>query len=78
MEWRATLRPEMVELKNWPSVQTQHFVSKRLWHERFYEHIIRNEIDLRETIEYIAMNPVKRGYVSKPFRSQDSICWTDE
>jgi REP element-mobilizing transposase RayT len=66
MDWRATLRPEMVALKNWPNVKAQHFVTKRLWHQRFHEHVIRNEADLRETIEYIAMNPVKRGYVSKP------------
>jgi len=25
-----------------------------------------NDADLRETLEYIAYNPVKRGYVSKP------------
>jgi len=65
-EGRATLRPEMVELRNWPNVTAQHFISKRLWHQRFHEHIIRNPADLRETVEYIAMNPVKRGYVSKP------------
>jgi len=67
VDWRAALRPEAVELKRWPNLKTEHFISKRLWHTRFYEHIIRNEFDLRETIEYIAMNPVKRGYVSKPY-----------
>ena len=66
MDWRATVRPEMVELRNWPNIKPQHFVTRRLWHQRFHEHVIRNEADLRETIEYIAMNPVKRGYVSKP------------
>jgi REP element-mobilizing transposase RayT len=43
------------------------FLTKRLWHRSFHEHIIRNEMDLRETLEYIARNPVKRGYVSKPY-----------
>jgi REP element-mobilizing transposase RayT len=66
MDWRASLRPEVVQLKNWPNLQPQHFISKRLWHQRFHEHVIRNESDLRETIEYIAMNPVKRGYVQRP------------
>lgn len=28
--------------------------------------VIRNDADLRETIEHIAQNPVKRGYASKP------------
>jgi REP element-mobilizing transposase RayT len=66
MEWRASLLPEAVAIKNWPNVKPEMFLTKRLWHRSFHEHIIRNEIDLRETLEYIAMNPVKRGYVSKP------------
>jgi REP element-mobilizing transposase RayT len=66
IEWRATLRPEAIKLKKWPKVRTEFFLAKRLWQTRFHEHIIRNDADLRETIEYIAMNPVKRGYVSRP------------
>ena len=66
MEWRAVLRPEAVELRNWPSVKPGHFLGKHLWHTKFNDHVIRNDADLTETIEYIAMNPVKRGYVSKP------------
>ena len=66
MEWRAVLRPEAVVLKNWPAVHPEHFLGKHLWHTKFNDHIIRNDADLRETIEYIALNPVKRGYVSKP------------
>lgn len=66
MEWRAALRPEALEMKNWPQVRPEHFLSKHLWHTRFNDHIIRNDADLRETIEYIAVNPVKRGYVSRP------------
>ena len=64
--WRAALRPEAMEMKNWPRVVPEHFLSKQLWHTKFNDHIIRNDADLRETIEYIAQNPVKRGYVSKP------------
>jgi REP element-mobilizing transposase RayT len=66
IEWRAYLRPEVVELKKWPRVKPQHFLEKTLWQSSFYEHIIRNEIDLKETLEYIAFNPVQRGYVSRP------------
>ena len=66
MEWRATLRPEAIALKNWPNVRPEHFLSKRLWHSSFNDHVIRNGDDLRETIDYIALNPVKRGYVSSP------------
>jgi REP element-mobilizing transposase RayT len=66
IEWRAYLRPEVVELKKWPNIKSHHFLDKTLWQSSFYEHIIRNEMDLKETLEYIAFNPVKRGYVSKP------------
>ena len=66
MEWRAALRPEAMEMTNWPRVVPEHFLGKQLWHTKFNDHIIRNDADLRETIEYIAQNPVKRGYVSKP------------
>jgi REP element-mobilizing transposase RayT len=60
-----TLRPEVVELKNWPSVQPEHFRKKQLWQTRFFDHVIRNDNDLRENLNYIAMNPVKAGYVSR-------------
>jgi REP element-mobilizing transposase RayT len=65
-EWRAALRPEVVQLEKWPRVKTQHFLSKQLWHRSFHDHVIRNEQDLRETLEYVLLNPVKRGYVPKP------------
>jgi len=61
MDWRATLRPEMVDLKNWPNVQPGHFLKKRLWQTRLYDHVIRNDVDLRENIDYIVMNPVREG-----------------
>jgi len=66
MEWRATIRPEVIELKNWPNVTTDMFLSKQLWQDSMYDHVIRNDADLRETLEYIARNPVKRGYVKVP------------
>lgn len=66
MDWRATLRPEVVELKNWPNVKPGHFMKKRLWQTRFYDHVIRNEFDLEENIDYIVMNPVREGYVTYP------------
>jgi REP element-mobilizing transposase RayT len=63
----ATLRPEVVELKNWPCVQPEAFLKKHLWQARFFDHVIRNDKDLRENLNYIAMNPVKAGYVSQPW-----------
>jgi len=66
MDWRATLRPEVVELKNWPKVKPELFLKKRLWQTRIWDHVIRNDFDLQENIDYIAMNPVREGYVAYP------------
>ena len=56
----------MVALKNWPAVKPEHFLKKRLWQARFFDHVIRNDADLEENIDYIALNPVRAGYVSQP------------
>jgi REP element-mobilizing transposase RayT len=67
IDGRATLRPEVVELKNWPSVRPELFLKKHLWQSKFFDHVIRNDKDLQENLEYIAMNPVQAGYVSQPY-----------
>jgi putative transposase len=38
----------------------------KLWHARFWDHIIRNEQDLENHIHCIHQNPVKHGYVNYP------------
>jgi len=37
-----------------------------VWQRRFWEHLIRDESDLTNHIEYIHFNPVKHGLVSSP------------
>lgn len=37
-----------------------------LWQPRFFDHILRDEEDLRRHLDYIHFNPVKHGYVSDP------------
>ena len=37
-----------------------------IWQRRYYEHTIRNHIDLNFHLDYIHYNPVKHGYVEKP------------
>jgi len=66
LDWRVTVRPEVVELKNWPNLNAEHFRQKRLWQTRFFDHVIRNDFDLRANLDYLAMNPVRRGYVTHP------------
>jgi len=67
LNWHMTLRPEVVELKNWPTVRPESFLKKHLWQARFFDHVIRNDKDLRENLDYIAMNPVRAGHVSQPW-----------
>jgi REP element-mobilizing transposase RayT len=67
IDGRAILRPETVELRNWPSIRPEMFLKKQLWQSNFFDHIIRNDKDLRENLEYMAMNPVKAGYVTRAY-----------
>lgn len=36
------------------------------WQKKFWEHLIRDERDLRNHVEYIHYNPVKHGLVQSP------------
>jgi putative transposase len=36
-----------------------------LWQRRFWEHCIRDELDLQRHLDYIHWNPVKHGYVNR-------------
>lgn len=38
-----------------------------IWQSRFWDHIIRDQIDMNNHIDYIHYNPVKHGYVMSPF-----------
>ena len=38
-----------------------------LWQRRFWDHVIRNRKDLNRHIDYVHYNPVKHGYVARPF-----------
>ena len=49
----------------------------KFWQRRFYDHIIRDEIDLHHHLDYIHYNPVKHGLVNKPEDWQHSsfLAW---
>lgn len=36
-----------------------------VWQRRFWEHQIRNDIDLAHHVDYVHINPVKHGYVER-------------
>lgn len=65
--WHATLRPEAAQLRNWPAIQPRLFLNKHLWQPGFFDHVIRNEKDFNENLNYIAFNSVRAGYVTQPF-----------
>jgi putative transposase len=37
-----------------------------VWQRRYWEHVIRNEKDFQDHIDYIHINPVKHGLVERP------------
>ncbi len=37
-----------------------------IWQRRYWEHQIRDEIDLAQHVDYIHYNPVKHGWVTHP------------
>lgn len=39
---------------------------REIWQRRFWEHQVRNEVDLARHVDYIHFNPVKHGYAEKP------------
>ena len=36
------------------------------WQNRYWEHLLRNDLDYQHHVEYIHYNPVKHGYVQSP------------
>ena len=43
-------------------------VAGRIWQNRFWDHIIRDQEDLNKHIDYIHYNPVKHSLVKSPFK----------
>ncbi|MEM9262427.1 MAG: transposase [Pseudomonadota bacterium] len=37
-----------------------------IWQRRFYEHVVRDETDYANHVDYIHFNPVKHGHASRP------------
>jgi putative transposase len=48
------------------SASRQKKKEQAIWQRRFWEHLIRNQRDLNQHIEYIHYNPVKHGLVRAP------------
>ena len=52
-------------IKTWVTKHCQYRGGQTLWQPRYWEHVIRDETDYRQHVEYIHYNPVKHGYVQK-------------
>ena len=51
-----------------------------LWQPKFWDHVVRNEKDLNNHLDYIHWNPVKHGYVAEPYLWESSSFhkWMDD
>ena len=36
-----------------------------IWQRRYWEHLVRDDDDLRRVVDYVHINPVKHGYVAR-------------
>lgn len=45
----------------------QRYRPGRVWQNRFWDHVIRNQIDMNRHVDYIHYNPVKHGLIHDPF-----------
>ena len=55
-------------IKTWftKHYETNSGPGKSPWQQRYWEHLLRDELDYQRHIEYIHYNPVKHGYVQEP------------
>ena len=66
-----TLPPDDADYSTrWRLIKTRvtrtHGAGQSLWQPRYWEHLIRDESDYRQHVEYIHYNPVKHGYAARP------------
>jgi putative transposase len=54
--------------------------SVKFWQRRFWDHIIRDEIDLQRHLDYIHYNPVKHGLAARPedWSRSSFLAWKEQ
>lgn len=55
-----------IQLQEPISISRKKKRERGIWQRRFWEHLIRDDNDYEQHINYIHYNPVKHGYVNKP------------
>jgi REP element-mobilizing transposase RayT len=66
--WTFAL-PEILRAIKWSSARNINKLTGRTgpeWQDESFDHVLRGDESLRETIEYIRQNPVRKGLVAKP------------
>jgi REP element-mobilizing transposase RayT len=66
--WTFAL-PEILRAIKWSSARNINKLTGStgpVWQDESFDHVLRGEESLRETIEYIRQNPVRKGLVEKP------------
>jgi len=61
---KETMSKVMYNLKRRFSLRCER--KGKVWQKRYYDHVIRNEEDLRRHLDYVHFNPVKHGYAATP------------
>jgi putative transposase len=56
-EYKSMYKPNVSQIKRG---------EKTIWQHRYWEHLLQDELDFEQHVNYIHYNPVKHGYVSKP------------
>ncbi len=53
--------------RRWSTIKrlTTQSLGQSIWQDRFWEHVIRNDVDFRRHLDYIHWNPVKHGHVER-------------
>ncbi len=54
------------KLRTPPSENRKHRGEQAIWQHRYWEHMIRDEVDYAHHVDYIHYNPVKHGAVPRP------------
>ena len=66
--WTFAL-PEILKAIKGTSARSVNKLSGRfgaLWQDESFDHVLRGDESFSETVEYIRMNPVRKGLVEKP------------
>jgi len=57
---------ESIKVASTRQINTRQKESGRLWQGRFFDRALRTMKEYNETVEYIHLNPVRRGLVARP------------